>query len=256
MPARVITESDLELLIRKHAPANIGRKARDDLLRELNSAISQFQFRQSYATAPTPAQFRKKFDDIRGALKRLKIKLPSVGQHDPMFNYICRRGEAYAAAHGPHPNIDPRKLPAFGDPSDVKTGIPETIDFNSARRLRELIESVDQVSHWMETYDENQVPKSAWSRLEKRHGRTHSRELWLIGKELPRIFAKYFEYLKGDRGIKESGSRRDRFVVDVLRYAKIRTSKGKLYDVDTVEKYRRRAARMRGGFELTTDKLD
>jgi hypothetical protein len=104
-----------------------------------------------------------------------------------LFNYLRRLGEAYAAAHGPYPGIDPQKFPSVSG-----FGLEdETPDFNSARRLRELIEPVEQVSRWMAYYNEDLVPKMGWSKLEKIYGPTHSPELWLIGKQLPAIFKEY-----------------------------------------------------------------
>jgi hypothetical protein len=128
----------------------------------------------------------------------------------------------------------------------------ETPDFNSAQRLRELIESVDQVSRWMASYNEDLVPKIGWSKLQKIYGATHSPELWLIGKQLPAIFIKYFGRSKGPN--RQGYSRCDGFVVDVLEYAGIKTNKNKPYEADSVEKYRRRA-RKSEGFELT-DKVN
>jgi hypothetical protein len=179
-----------------------------------------------------------------------------------LFEYIRRLGEAYASVHGPHPHIEPRELPSLRG-----LGLEDEVDFNSAQRLRELIEAVHQISCWMEDYDENLVPKVGWSKLEKRYGRTHSPELWLIGKQLPKIFDKYFRHSKGGDRAKqpsdETYSRRDLFVVAVLKYAGIRSSKNKEYSADVVEKYRNRA-RVPKGFELTdnpegfkrTDNLD
>jgi hypothetical protein len=133
-------------------------------------------------------------------------------------------------------------------------GLEDEVDFNSAQQLRELIESVHQISCWMEDYDENLVPKVGWSKLKKGYGRTHSPELWLIGKQLPKIFDKYFRHSKvGVRAQQlsdETYSRRDLFVVAVLKYAGIRSSKNKEYSADVIEKYRNRA-RAPEGFELT-----
>jgi hypothetical protein len=248
-------------LIAQYSQSAFQPDTRDALRRDLNKAISDFQFRRSYAIAPTPAQFRKRFNDLHSALKWVKAKLPPADRQNDLFEYIRRLGEAYARVHGPHPHIEPRPVSLRG------LGLEDEVDFNSAQRLRELIESVHQISCWTEDYDENLVPKVGWSKLEKRYGRTHSPELWLIGKQLPKIFDEYFRHSKGGVRAKqlsdETHSRRDLFVVAVLKYAGIRSSRNKEYSADVVEKYRNRA-RAPEGFELTdnhegferTDNLD
>jgi hypothetical protein len=259
-PGRPLSVSEVKELIAQYSQRAFKRETRNALHRDLYNAISDFQFRRSYAIAPTPAQFRKRFNDLHAALKRVKAKLPPADPQNHLFEYIRRLGEAYASVHGPHPHIEPLELPSF-------RGLEDEVDFNSVQRLRELIESVHQISCWMEDFDENLVPKVGWSKLEKRYGRTHSPELWLIGKQLPKIFDKYFRHSKGGDRAKqpsdETYSRRDLFVVAVLKYAGIRSSKNKEYSADVVEKYRNRA-RVPKGFELTdnpegfkrTDNLD
>jgi hypothetical protein len=101
---------------------------------------------------------------------------------------------------------------------------------------------------------EDLVPKMGWSKLQKIYGPTHSPELWLIGKQLPAIFIRYFGRSKGPNRARQGHSRCDGFVVDVLEYAGIKTNKNKPYAADSVEKYRRRA-RTPEGFELT-DKVN
>jgi hypothetical protein len=262
-PGRPLSASEVEELIAQYSQSAFQPDTRNALHRDLYNAISDFQFRRSYAIAPTPAQFRKRFNDLHAALKRVKAKLPPADPQNHLFEYIRRLGEAYASVHGPHPHIEPRELP-----SHRGLGLEDEVDFNSAQRLRELIESVPQISCWMEDFDENLVPKVGWSKLEKRYGRTHSPELRLIGKQLPKIFDKYFEYSKGGDRAKqpsdETYSRRDLFVVAVLKYAGIRSSKNKAYSAGVVEKYRNRAREAPKGFELTdnlegferTDNLD
>jgi hypothetical protein len=143
-----------------------------------------------------------------------------------------------------------------GNSTEENYAVEMPPDFNSAQRLRELIQSVDQVYCWMENYSEDLIPKSGWSKLEKIYGRAHFPELWLVGKRLPAIFDKHSRHWKGGRRARGAiGSRCDSFVVSVLNYAGIKTNKRKRYDPHTVEKYRRRARRPEG-FELTADKLD
>jgi hypothetical protein len=248
--ARRLSASEVEELVRRYSKITFELRTQNALRRDLNAAIYQFKFRQGYATAPTLTQFRKRFDRLRAALRRVKGELPPIDRQNDLFNYIRRLGEAYAAAHGPHPGIEPRKFPSlsgFGLEDDPP-------DFNSAQRLRELIESVEQVSRWMASYNEDLVPKMGWSKLEKIYGPTHSPELWLIGKQLPEIFRKYFGRSKGPNRARQGYSRCDGFVVDVLEYAGIETNKNKPYEADSVEKYRRRA-RKPEGFELT-DKVN
>jgi len=252
--SRPLRPCEVEQLLSRYSQITFDlgtqKALRDELNAELNAAISQFKFRQGYATALKPTRFRKEFESLRAALRRLKAKLPPIDRQNDLFSYLRRLGEAYAAAHGPHPGIDPQKFPSlsgFGFED-------ETPDFNSAHRLRELIESVEQVSRWMADYNEDFVPKMGWSKLEKIYGATHSPELWLIGKQLPAIFIKYFGQSKGPNRARQGFSRCDRFVVDVLEYAGIKTNKNKPYEADSVEKYRRRA-RKPEGFELT-DKVN
>ena len=239
-----------EQLISQYSQSDFTPERRDAFLRDLKEAIEQFNFRQSYRIHPTPVQFRKRFDELRASIRRLKVKLPPADQQNGLFNYIRRLGEAYAAEHGPHPGIEPVSMSSSLPSLTMQLEMPP--DFNSAQRLRELIQCVDQVDCWMKNYSEDLVPKSGWSKL----GRTHSPELWLLGKQLPAIFDKYFGHWKGGRRARGTiGSRCDSFVVSVLNYAGIKTNKNKPYDLDTVGKYRRRA-RKPEGFELTTDKLD
>jgi hypothetical protein len=246
-PGRHLSASEVKKLIARYSQSAFQPDTQNGLRRDLNKAISDFQSRQSYVIAPTPAQFRKRFDGLHAALIRAKAKLPPGDRQDPLFEYIRRLGEAYASVHGPHPHIEPLELPSF-------RGLEDEVDFNSAQRLRELIESVHQISCWMEDYDENLVPKMGWPKLEKIYGPTHSPELWLIGKQLPKIFIEYFGRSKGRNRAKQGYSRCDDFVVDVLEYAGIKTNKNKRYEVDSVGKYRRRA-RKPEGFELT-DNVD
>jgi hypothetical protein len=248
--ARPLSACKVEELVRRYSQITFKLETQNALRDDLNAAISQFNFRQGYATARKPTRFRKDFESLRAALRRLKAKLPPIDRQNDLFNYLRRLGEAYAAAHGPHPGIDPQKFPSLSG-----FGLEdETPDFNSARRLRELIESVEQVSRWMAYYNEDVVPKIGWSKLQKIYGPTHSPELWLIGKELPAIFIKYFGQSKGPNRARQGYSRCDGFVVDVLEYAGIKTNKNKPYEADSVEKYRRRA-RKPEGFELT-DKVN
>jgi hypothetical protein len=246
-PGRHLSASEVKKLIAQYSQSAFQPDTQNGLRRDLNKAISDFQSRQSYVIAPTPAQFRKRFDGLHAALIRAKAKLPPADRQDPLFEYIRRLGEAYASVHGPHPHIEPLELPSF-------RGLEDEVDFNSAQRLRELIESVHQILCWMEDYDENLVPKMGWPKLEKIYGPTHSPELWLIGKQLPKIFIEYFGRSKGRNRAKQGYSRCDDFVVDVLEYAGIKTNKNKRYEVDSVGKYRRRA-RKPEGFELT-DNVD
>ena len=160
IPGRPLSASEVEDLIAQYSKSAFQPDTRNALHRDLNKAISDFQFRRSYAIAPTPVQFRKMFNDLHAALKRVKAKLPPVDRRNHLFEYIRRLGEAYARDHGPHPHIEPRELPSL-------RGFEDEVDFNSAQRLRELIESAHQISCWMEDYDENLVPKVAWSKLEK-----------------------------------------------------------------------------------------
>ena len=259
-PGRHLSDSEVKELIAQYSQSAFQPDTRDALRGDLNKAIADFRFRRSYAIAPTPAQFRKRFNGLHAALKRVKAKLPPADRQNDLFEYIRRLGEAYASVHGPHPHIEPLELPSF-------RGLEDEVDFNSAQRLRELIEFVHQISCWMEDYNENLVPKVGWSKLKKRYGRAHSPELWLIGKQLPKIFDKYFQHSKGGDRAKqlsdETYSRCDQFVVAVLKYAGIRSSKNKEYSPGVVEKYRNRA-REAPGFELTdnlegferTDNLD
>jgi hypothetical protein len=244
--SRPLSASQVEKLVRRYSQITFELGTQNALSGDLNAAISQFKFRQGYATARKPTRFRKDFESLRAALRRLKAKLPPIDRQNDLFNYLRRLGEAYAVAHGPHPGIDPQKFPSLSG-----FGLEdETPDFNSAQRLRELIESVEQVSRWMAYYNEDLVPKIGWSKLQKIYGPTHSPELWLIGKQLPAIFIKYFGRSKGPNRARQGYSRCDGFVVDVLKYAGIETNKNKPYEADSVEKYRRRA-RKPEGFELT-----
>src|SRR5262249_36838680 len=221
--ARPLRACEVEELVRRHSQITFELETQNALHVDLNAAIWEFNFQRGYTTARTPTQFRKRFDRLRAALRRVKGELPPIDRQNDLFNYIRQLGEAYAAAHGPHPGVEPRKFPSLSG-----FGLEdEPPDFNSAQRLRELIESVEQVSHWMADYNEDWVPKMGWSKLEKIYGPTHSPELWLIGKQLPAIFKKYFRRSKGRNRARQGYSRCDIFVVDVLKYADIKTNKNK-----------------------------
>ena len=155
-PGRPLSASEVEELIAQYSQSAFQPDTQNALHRDLNKAIYDFRFRRSYAIAPTPAQFRKRFNALHAALKRVKANLPPADRQNDFFEYIRKRGEAYASVHGPHPHIEPQELPSL-------CGLEDEVDFNSAQRLRELIESVHQISCWMEDYDENLVPKVGWS---------------------------------------------------------------------------------------------
>jgi hypothetical protein len=177
---------------------------------------------------------------LLAALKRLQAKLPT-NRHDALFKYVTRLGERYAAQHGRHSGIRPKPLPVVRLP-DIDDGQ----EFGSARRLRELIEAVAQVTQWMKHFDEFTAPNQ-WARLENVYGRTRSPLVWLVGKELPSIFEKHFGPIKG------AGSSRDRvtgkrayalwvqFILSVCQIARITSKTGDLSEA-TIEKYRKRAA--------------
>jgi hypothetical protein len=248
---RSLSAGDVEELIRQFSQSNFESETRNGLRRDLNKAIDQYNFRWSYADAPTPTQFRKRFAGLHAALKRLKLKLPPADGRDDLFKFIRRLGEAYATKHGPHPHIEPRKLHSL-------PGLEEKFDFNSVKVLRELVESVHLISSWMEAYNEDFVPKGGWSKLEKIYGRTHTPELWLIGKQLPKIFEEYFSQSRGGKRAKQpdkTHSRCDQFAAAVLNYAGIKSKGDKRYSAKVVEKYRNRAKAKTEGFELTTDRL-
>jgi hypothetical protein len=161
-PGRPLSACQVEELIAQYSQSAFQPDIQDALRRDLNKAISHFQFRRSYAIAPTPAKLRKTFNNLHDALRRVKAKLPPVDRQNYLFEYMRQLGETYASVHGPHPYIEPRELPSLRG-----LGLEDEVDFNSAQRLRELIESVHQISCWMENYDENLVPKVGWSKLTK-----------------------------------------------------------------------------------------
>jgi hypothetical protein len=100
-------------LVARYSQITFELETQNALRGDLNAAISQFKFRQGYATASKPTRFRKEFESLRAALRRLKTKLPPIDRQNDLFNYLRRLGEEYAAAHGPHPGIDPQKFPSL-----------------------------------------------------------------------------------------------------------------------------------------------
>ena len=134
-PGRHLSAEEVKKLIAQFSQSAFQPDKQDALRRDLNKAISDFQFRWSYAIAPTPAQFRKRFNGLHADLKRVKANLPPADRQDDLFEFIRRLGEAYASVHGPHPHIEPRELSSFRE-----LGLEHEVDFNSAQRLRELIE--------------------------------------------------------------------------------------------------------------------
>lgn len=92
-PGRPLSACEVKELIAQYSQSAFQPDTQDALRRELNKAISHFQFRWSYAIAPTPAQFRKTFNDLHAALKRVKAKLPPVDPQNYLFECIRRLGE-------------------------------------------------------------------------------------------------------------------------------------------------------------------
>ena len=113
-PGRHLSAREVKKLIAQYSQSAFQPDTQNALRRDLNKAISDFQFRRSYAIAPTQAQFRKRFNGLHAALKRVKAKLPPADSQNDLFNYIRRLGEAYARVHGPHPHIEPRELSLRG----------------------------------------------------------------------------------------------------------------------------------------------
>jgi hypothetical protein len=75
-PGRHLSAREVKKLIAQYSQSAFQPDTQNALRRDLNKAISDFQFRRSYAIAPTQAQFRKRFNGLHAALKRVKAKLP------------------------------------------------------------------------------------------------------------------------------------------------------------------------------------
>jgi hypothetical protein len=232
----------------------IGRQRLDEdgkdwrkrqLLYDLNEALAQYAFEASYEAKLTPKQFRRKFDALHSSLTRLKTALPSPRHDDRLFEAVRRHGEVYAKDHGPHPGLQSRPLPGISLP-DLNE---QDMEFQSSRRLRDLIEAVDQVERWMRCYDETVVPKTAWARLEIALDRsTRTSRVRLIGKGLPAIYEKHFDSLphSASSSNRATGTRNYRpwvhFVCAVCEAAQIRTGSSVLSKA-TVEQYWKRMAK-------------
>jgi hypothetical protein len=76
--ARPLSGCKVEELVRRYSQITFQLETQNALRADLNAAISQFNFRQGYATARKPTRFRKDFESLRAALRRLKAKLPPI----------------------------------------------------------------------------------------------------------------------------------------------------------------------------------
>jgi hypothetical protein len=214
-----MTPSDIDDIVGetfKQSRPDVIRCNRAMLLQDINGAIEWYKFRarQARTLAPFRLRLHKLHTHLKGVQANLPIKLRRTGwpdnpRKDKLFEYVAGLGETYAAAHPHftvnekweflqhlgHPGIKPKPLPVVRLP-DIEDGY----DFNSARRLRELIETVDEVLKWMENgYAEAPIPKGGgWASLEKTYGDTRTPLVWLTGKGLPTIFEKYFGEIKGN----------------------------------------------------------
>jgi hypothetical protein len=187
------------------------------LLHSINETLAQYAFYVNAEKERTPKQFKKDFDELRKHLKSLKSNLPRSDV--VLFDTICRHGEAYAERHGPHPGLEPARLPPLSLP-DLE---PE-LKFHSPRRLREMIEAVDQVEEWMNSYNIDLVPKIGWRRLTAIPGRqARLARVQLIGHALPKLYRKYFGRLPRSASSPGTDKRTYRpwvdFVCEVYRIA-------------------------------------
>jgi hypothetical protein len=77
-----------------------------DATSTLNNILSNYALSEEERdTEPTAKALNKQIDALQSALKRLKLTLPKPQQYS-LFNYLVHAGEAYAAANGPHPNVE------------------------------------------------------------------------------------------------------------------------------------------------------
>jgi hypothetical protein len=263
-----LTPSDIANIVGKtfkQSRRDVIRCNRATLLQDIKGAIESYKFRARQARKLAP--FRLRLDNLythlKGVQANLPIKLRRTGwpdnpRKDELFEYVASLGETYAAAHPHftvnekgeflqhlgHPGIQPTQLPVVCLP-DTEDGY----DFNSARRLRELMEAVDQVLKWMDGYDEAAIPEGGgWAWLAEAYGPTRAPLVALAGKILPTIFEKHFGKIEGNAPwIK--------FVRTVCETAHISSRTGDLTP-DAIKKYRKRLAAIREPFEMVDPKAD
>jgi hypothetical protein len=188
-----LSAADLEPIVEKceQLYRRLNPKERSGLLREINEAIANYEFRCGQARAP--GQFRKRVEDMRSALRRLQMKLPT-DRHDDLFEFTVKLGDAYAAKHGAHPGITPVRM------EDLSSmGIEDEFRYDSARRFQELKEAVDQVLSWTSGYQAEPIPRGGWVDLERIYGPTRGPLVSLTGKDLPGIFEKYIGQIEAGR---------------------------------------------------------
>ena len=183
------------------------------------------------SSEPTFLQLRAQIQKLHNALKVLKSALPAPEQVS-LRNYLFRLGEAYAEIRGPHPNL------------------PVVKDYRSGERLDEMISSVLQVLEWMnKTPADMEKPRNWWvipSVLFTKTGwrlaseapiDTHRRAGTedLIGYTLPHIYEDTFQT---KYGVSRPGGPGVRFVLAVLRQARISNRNNRPFSSGTVIKYR------------------
>jgi hypothetical protein len=226
----------------------------------LNNILSNYALSEEERdTEPTAKELNKQIDALLSALRRLKLALPKPSQRS-LFHYVVHAGEAYAAANGPHPNVERQTVHAWD------WGIEEEVSFeldhfHSDKRLQEMIDSVTQVSAWldyaasqMKAAETNWIDNTPyWLDEENMFQRLEHPEEFLrpvdahrlrqterlIGQYLPRVyettFGKEFTVSRSESGTPQGPGLR--FVMEVLRRAGVTKKGGKELSIETAVSY-------------------
>jgi hypothetical protein len=234
-----------------------------EVTRKLNDILSDYALSEEERDVePTAKELNKQIDALQSALKRLRLALPKPTQRS-LFNYVVHVGEAYAEANGPHPNVE-RQTVHLWDWSIGEDGDEVSFElnhFHSNKRLQEMIDSVTQVSAWldyaasrMKADETNWIDNTPYwldaKNMFERLG--HPEEFLrpvdahrlrqterLIGLSLPRVyettFGKKFTVSRSESGALQGPG--IRFVMEVLRCAGVTKKGAKQLSKETIARY-------------------
>jgi hypothetical protein len=240
-----------------HPERELSQRQIETLASTLNLTLSgQYGNYVELYSEPTFKQLQQQIDTLHKALEKVKRALPPAGQVS-LRNYLIHLGEEYAAANGPHPDLEPAFIGGILD-FDTGEDVSTLHHYRSDDRLEEMISSVLQVLEWMDhTPAKMKEPSNWWDHyphwFEGEHERwlerlekppldlpidAHRRRaaVYLIGDRLPQVYQMTFNSRYGiSRSPPGPGIR---FVSAVLRHAEIYNDDNKPFSIETIIKYR------------------
>jgi len=233
----------------------------------LNNILSNYALSEEERNTEPPAKkLNKQIAALDSALRRLKLALPKPSQRS-LFNYIVHAGEAYAKANGPHPKVE-RQIHVW----DWKIGEEFSFQldyFHSDKRLQEMIDSVTQVSAWLDyaaprvkAAETNWIDNTPyWLDKENMFQRLQHPDEFLrpvdahrlreterlLGQYLPWVyettFGREFTVSRSKSGTPQGPGLR--FVMEVLRHAGVTKEGGRELSIETAIKYWSKAKKER-----------